>query len=87
VLLHTQTFCAFDAALAGSWLVKLTSLSPLSWTRLGTDALIDTEPVEVEPMLPWVAAAAGAAESAIAVQTSSCLQLTYLVIDLVPTPF
>jgi hypothetical protein len=56
VLLHTQTFCAFAAATAGSWLVKATSVKPVSWTRLGTDALIDTVPLEVAPSDPCVAA-------------------------------
>jgi len=52
VLLQTQTFCALEAAVDGSWLVKLTSLRPLICTRPGTDALIATEPVEVEPIVP-----------------------------------
>ena len=51
-LLHTQTFCAFDAGVAGSWFTNDTSERPVSWIRLGTEAPIEIEPVDVEPRLP-----------------------------------
>ncbi|GAA3894449.1 hypothetical protein GCM10022276_12010 [Sphingomonas limnosediminicola] len=52
VLLHTQTFCAFAAGVAGSWFKKETSVRPVSCTRFGTDAPIEIDPVEVVPRLP-----------------------------------
>ena len=57
-MLHTQTFWAFDASTLGSALVKATSLRPLMRTRLGTDAEIETDPVDVVPSDPCVAAGA-----------------------------
>ena len=55
---QTHTFCALEAAVLGSWLVKATSVRPVSWIRFGTEALIETLPVEVEPRVPWLAAKA-----------------------------
>jgi hypothetical protein len=63
VLLHTQIFCALVAATDGSTFEKVTSLRPLIRTRPGTDALIVTDPVEVDPKVPWVEASAGSASS------------------------
>ena len=57
-MLQTQTFWALAAATLGSTFVKATSLKPLMRTRLGTDAEIDTDPVEVAPRLPCVEALA-----------------------------
>jgi hypothetical protein len=58
VLLQTQTSCASAAGVAGSWFAKETSERPLIWTRFGTDAPIEIDPVDVVPRLPCVAAKA-----------------------------
>ena len=55
-MLHTQTFCAFEAAVLGSWRTKPTSDNPLIRARAGTEAVMTTVPVEVAPRVPGVAA-------------------------------
>jgi hypothetical protein len=49
------------------------SVSPVIWTRPGTVALIPTEPVEVEPNWPCVAAASAAPGSTSALHATSML--------------
>ena len=61
-MLHTHTFCAADAAVAGSWFMKEMSARPVMRALLGTDAVIVILPVDVAPSVPWVAADAGTAE-------------------------
>ena len=61
VLLQAQMFCALLALLAGLTLEKVTLLRPERRARAGTEAEIATDPVEVAPSEPCVAASAAGA--------------------------
>ena len=66
-------------------MVKATSLRPLMRTRLGMDAEIETDPVEVDPRLPWVEARAGPiAATVISVAAPRLIRLRRIVI-VIPT--
>jgi len=47
-----QTLCALEALTDGSWLVNETSVSFEICTRLGIEAPIEMEPVDVAPSVP-----------------------------------
>ena len=67
---QTQTSCALRASDAGSWLSMLTSERPEMRTLLGTEALMVTEPVEVEPALPCDAAYEGDGATTVAIASA-----------------
>ncbi len=64
MLLQTQTFWALVAALFGSALEKVTSVSAVICARFGTVAVMVMLPVEVAPSVPCVAALARPAVAA-----------------------
>lgn len=63
-MLHTQLFCAAEAAVAGSILVKVTSDRPVICARFATLTDMVMLPVEVVPSVPCVDAMAGVAVNA-----------------------
>ena len=79
-MLHTQLFCAAEAADAGSILVNVTSVRPVICARLATLTDIVMLPVEVAPSVPCVDANAGLAIIAIPIMQPSTFAARHAVV-------